>query len=1191
MLGIKYKFRYCIFIIAIFLSLFPSFNSFAGSNCILSTDTGVNYSTIINANGDLSSGSGTYGEQQISWTDTGLYTSGGSDGFLIKIQGKWRPWNYGSANDLINSSNYDVLLKGYFREYYCTMFAKNINSDEQHARLGQLNGESNYIGNDYKNVILDSNGYITRKVKMDTLFQDPCWVTAGYGLYISFWGNSGKDNPEIATQLNTADIECPNAYAIDYNHDSIIEVNECLEKTSDGREKNKAYYTQGLAECEPDYYHGASQLDRINNKIGIYDCYSEDNKGIKTDQTTFLYSAISFPVDTKGTPVGAKQKVKLGIYDTYYQDNIGAYKVTFLSGVSEDGDKGLLEKIVSDLEKVFVGSRNSDGNIEGGVLYYFYNLIVFDSTFAWVVRLLLVLYISFLGLSFMIGIVPLHERKQYMGILFKISFIIAMTTSTSWKLYDAYFVRFFIDGFASVIKMVLTIVLKTFGNEGQGLAYVPTQVNNGSFSSAYLFYFVDILIKNFFNSTITDKIWSLFLHDFLGLAKIVALYYVIIYFIFSVIDLSFPYIIMFIQVVLALSVGPIFILLLLFEKTKYIFKNWITFLGGRLLNMLFLFVLLFGFAGVISSQFARLLKFGACEYFLWDWLNISECNNNCGMIINPKVWIANFPDSYEFSNSVNFIIELFFIWALIKIFIQLVKKVPAIVDSIVVIDETEAGFIPPLNASRVGSPFSNPDASPSTYIGGTFSEALNTIKVKGKNGKDEGIFHFARRNLISVANPYNWVNSAWKKAKNGRTIKESTIKTAKNFGRSAVNYVKDGAAKVAEFTTGSYLFERESTKAISSVSLYNARLSLDNKLDNKNGELIGAKAVDYAVKDYKERMSAKGMSGNILDKEVSSFRKRAEDEFIYKPMKNKMNELMDKVSDFEANNSISLSRDTFEKGFRDSFYDYAKRLGITDENGNYDKFSINVFLGLSEKYQRNVDSRLSSTLNFDKYMTSQDNLDKLTGEKVNKITDALDVGMINKDIDNLKPIISSLSENMKSLHDNLEKLKQFTESYVYDPNKVDDDQKTFKDLKDKINDLNKSLEEDATKLSRYNELNELGMLKNELSDDTSNNKNPVNVLPSGLTAESIGLEGMAADLGLASGSIQDMLGFGEGAANVVPQINNGPADSTETADSKKNEALEKLKEIEDKIEKQQKQMEEYEKAVKDENKKKDDSQS
>ena len=781
----------------VFFSILAIFSNSYATECIYARDSGNLLSVIVPANPDLAVTNGytnESGSQIAAWTDSKVYTSG--DPLYFEIEGMWTPWS--TTYDLIggdsieNQQEYAGLQQKTSNAFFCNMSTKNKDIEVFDKGVKHQDTEFDYISSLIKEVNKTTNDY--QKIYFPDEVQKTCWLTAGEGLYIGFFGPTGLESPDLATHLKLAEIKCDDEFKKDLNDDGIFTFNECLyknkclkqecteEEKKDGT--NMAYYTPDSADCDSDFYHKNKHYNYFpkgseRKTIGINDCYQDiniaGNKIIRQDKTTFVFRAGYLYKNTKKDIVGKNERIKFIIYDNYYSDNVGQYKIKMYSGFTDYTDKGLIEKIIRDLEDVFIGHRNEQGIFENGILKTMYDYLVTDSNFNFIVRMAVILYMAFLSLSFALGSLE-YNRKELMKILLKLTFVLAFTTSTSWQLYDRYIVKFFYDGFMSIIVVIGNLSSKLLKSEN-----VIGVVNSASMASA--FYFIDNIILTLFSKAITAKILGLFFGVWYGFIVIPIIYFLILKYVYSLVNAIFPYLVMFIQAIFALFFGPIFIIFSLFKTTEHIFKAWLTFLGGRFANMMFLFTVIYMFWMIIKQEFDSLLFFNSCKVPLWQaiFTDSGTSSDTIKAVTNffsfgIEVWKANWENltpPREIPGFFSFCFSLIFIYFLIYLFDMIVKKIPTIVDSMFAVDGSSKGA--GLKASNGTSKFGGD-------IGGLFDSLDKSIKIRG-----QGITQFARGEAIKFGKKFgNKFNENILQNVKKRTIDRATTELKRPFDHLAM---------------------------------------------------------------------------------------------------------------------------------------------------------------------------------------------------------------------------------------------------------------------------------------------------------------------------------------------------------------------------------------------------------------------
>lgn len=919
------------------------------SECISAYTEGSEYRITVPANPPLSTNNGYQHDvlsQRSTWIDTNLYTTGSS--FIFDISGMWTPFfgDLDAANSFLQAKESQlctlVTENKDSTDYNCQNSDSHYCSKPQNygTEVYGINGEFDYLRSSYTlkrkceergkrcieyddnqnckefnclkyssdNVCEpdpDRNGKCKTQI-LNPEQQKPCWMTGGEGLYIAFFGANGVTLPNIATHLKSAVIMCDEPYYSDKNDDGLITPDECYQvecstkdnETTCTNGPNMAYYIAykpnnyitAYPRCDDGFLHdndgNVTTLSKVKNKIGINNCYQEikDDNGNVIDKVNKIY--FTFIADylykrlSGGNPqkVGKNERIKFLIYDTYYNDNSGQYIVDIRGGATAPGEPGLIEKILGDLEEVFVGKRNEYGDLEGGILKQFYTYIIRDTMFAWTVRMFIVLYMVFLGLQFAMGSLE-YSTKELMGILLKLTFILGFTTITSWDTYDYFVVRFFVDGFSSIIVMIANISNRIFD---------PNAVDIASDSMSAKFAFIDNLIKYLFSETTTLRILGLCFGVWYGFIVIPLIYILILYYIWQLLNALFPYILMFIQAIIGLIIGPVFICFYLFKPTEHLFKNWLAFVGARFANMAFFFLFFFSFATIIKEQFEKILNFEVCKVPLLTAVFSTEdesklLNNVLSFFsFGLKVWKANFYNGKP--KFFDFCLSLLFLFILIYLFGQLMKKVPDVVDSMIDIGGESGGGL------KGGK----------SELGGDLPTLGQALK-KNIDGGDGG----------RISKP----------------IKDFAKDIGRDIGKGAKQLLSIVPNKVGDAMTRSDLLSQATAKT------------------GGGKGLKGMEAVNWATNEFRKELEQKGgISSSEINRRTEAFRTNAIDKMIKKPLKKEIS----KAIDLAKKTGMNMDKNTAQEFMSKHLDDFARKNLLTSGSDKELKEIQDIYSGIGD---------------------------------------------------------------------------------------------------------------------------------------------------------------------------------------------------------------------------------------------------
>ncbi len=551
------------------------------------------------------------------WTDTGLLSNG--EQIIVRVSGGWVPW-YSSRDN----SEIDRARIGYKKNGVSNLICKD--GEDPESLTNSLNGKSNSDDVDCSDKsnqqdpnlcsctklfgnILDPQDTLLYNVNLNELNaaesalipsdQVITKYTGGLGLKIALFGSDGLETPQRAYDLHCS-----------------LKYNEC--------NSNLDFDDQEY--CESDYVSEppSNTEESLSN---IYCIYESPNKKI------FKRNDVEYHE--------ARERIKLIIEDSYHNDNQGSYNVEFLSGILIDGEKGLLEDLVSIIERYLIGDPAvkdtaiyDDDNYNGsdyykggkGVLEHFYNILVDDSIFRDIVQISMVLYITFFGIGILMGSIKL-AKKEFMDRIITIAFIMFFIDSDSWYWYDKIIVSFFKDGLDDLTYIIMNSIssINIFNNSSLGIIAENSINPEVGFSNASRFTYIDALIKSLFDGKTHEKIWALIFIEPLAIIIIPAIYFLIGYFCYVMVLVAAFYVTALLKLIFGLAIGPIFILFYYSKKQKDNFKKWVSFLAGRSLEILIIFLVTYVCVLMIHGNFKELFWFKTCaqEFKLFWFISYS----------------------------------------------------------------------------------------------------------------------------------------------------------------------------------------------------------------------------------------------------------------------------------------------------------------------------------------------------------------------------------------------------------------------------------------------------------------------------------------------------------------------------------------------------------------------------------------
>ncbi|WP_392505976.1 type IV secretion system protein [Rickettsia sp. 2024-CO-Wats] len=223
----------------------------------------------------------------------------------------------------------------------------------------------------------------------------------------------------------------------------------------------------------------------------------------------------------------------------------------------------------------------------------FYIKLVKNSAVQNLAKAALTLYITIFGLMFVAGALKLTAVEVITRIC-KIAIVAFLIREESWSFFNTYFFSAFTDG----------------------IDFFVTNVVGATSSRSNIFGFIDPIFDKYTNG----RIWGLLfiellqIHNGLAFIAIITIYSLITYF-RAILEVIIGYVIAFIGVTVMISLAPFFIILMLFEKTKSLFDNWISTLLSYVVQPTILLIFFLLIDQVLSEQLLKVVV-RAC----WDTL-------------------------------------------------------------------------------------------------------------------------------------------------------------------------------------------------------------------------------------------------------------------------------------------------------------------------------------------------------------------------------------------------------------------------------------------------------------------------------------------------------------------------------------------------------------------------------------------
>lgn len=223
----------------------------------------------------------------------------------------------------------------------------------------------------------------------------------------------------------------------------------------------------------------------------------------------------------------------------------------------------------------------------------FYQGIAINPTWQLMVRILLTLYVLLYSVYFLAGKVQVTAYDLFVRVA-KLAVVFAMFDSNSWTFFN---------------DRVFTIFL-------DGMSYLAYSVSGVTSSVGNLFGFVDIIFDKYTNPTIWKILFVNLLQFYNGMIFIAILMIeAILTYLMAVLDVVVAYVMAFLTMTVLISLAPLFIMAMLFERTRSMFDNWMSLLFNYMIQPSILLIFFLLMDQLMANQFSN-TAMSVC----WGWL-------------------------------------------------------------------------------------------------------------------------------------------------------------------------------------------------------------------------------------------------------------------------------------------------------------------------------------------------------------------------------------------------------------------------------------------------------------------------------------------------------------------------------------------------------------------------------------------
>lgn len=249
------------------------------------------------------------------------------------------------------------------------------------------------------------------------------------------------------------------------------------------------------------------------------------------------------------------------------------------------------------------------GSFQGsdGIVQQFFNIFIKDQIVLNMLRALLLLYVTYTGVSFILGTSKITQKEATVR-LTKIAVVLMLMSQGSWDFFNKQVFVLFTDGMVELIDK-LTYDVSDFTNN-------KCIANNNNYKTPRVLTDFYKVLSHLFNEVFWQKFIALVFSGIVGCAiGLMILAGTVLYFV-CMIKATMIYIISLFGIALLLMLAPFFIPLILFNYTKSVFDGWLKQITVFALQPVFVFSSIWFFQRLLIMLLQVSLSFTMCKVCL-----------------------------------------------------------------------------------------------------------------------------------------------------------------------------------------------------------------------------------------------------------------------------------------------------------------------------------------------------------------------------------------------------------------------------------------------------------------------------------------------------------------------------------------------------------------------------------------------
>ncbi len=537
---------------------------------------------------------------------------------------------------------------------YINGIATLYNNEEVDCRCGCENGDENSQCKDEKYI---TSGCKNRYSNYNCIEKGN--FNAGEGKYV-LQGTVDNPNFDSRQPFNLKNYDNDDAQNNSGGYKLSIDWRGCPRSNMDNIQytiAKKDYFSpRGIKSATNSY----KPLASYNNWRDVKEDIVKQGSGANKDEVGFLKinsGAISSECNNKNDckiflRIKLEESTDLSVEDNYkYNNTFGQYYIN----MSKKGEevmcqKGwMIYKAVKGMKKILVGSDNLGTNSHlnynikfnkndssvinksevGAVGVIFYGFI---KQAAYVIKIILALYLVFLAISYILGLVE-YTTQVFIKHILKILIVAFLISDTSWNFFGGYLVSFFIDGSIELVARYSASFLQAVSQNQETCAntiiedpYVIFSIFNGP-------------IGVFTMGDTWSRIWAIINKGLLGFVTAIFLILSIWYYFEAIVKATVMFMFAIIINSILIVTAPVFIVCILFEKTKQMFDSWAKNLFSYALQPVFVYTTIIILNYVVTILIYYIFNFSACSICLVR-VDLGPLYNEC--------WVSGYQSMADF---------------------------------------------------------------------------------------------------------------------------------------------------------------------------------------------------------------------------------------------------------------------------------------------------------------------------------------------------------------------------------------------------------------------------------------------------------------------------------------------------------------------------------------------------------------